>query len=93
MLETFIETTGKGLMALNTAVESGQWEAAAGLAHKISPPCRHIGADDLYHFLKKFEETVRNHADTGTLRTLAEESAKEFETIREMLYACIAKIK
>jgi signal transduction histidine kinase/FixJ family two-component response regulator len=93
MLEKFIETTGKGLAAMNEAVESRQWKAAADMAHKISPPCRHIGAGVLYHLLKKIEETIRNHADTGSVKKLAGESVMEFEAVRELLYACIAKIK
>jgi HPt (histidine-containing phosphotransfer) domain-containing protein len=93
MLDTFIETTGNGLVAMNEAIESGQWETVSDLAHKISPPCRHIGAEDLLNFLKKIEENIRNHAETGPIKTLAKESAKEFETIRKLLYACIAKIK
>jgi CheY-like chemotaxis protein/HPt (histidine-containing phosphotransfer) domain-containing protein len=93
MLVTFIDTTEKGLTEMEKAVKSGQWETAAGLVHKISAPCRHIGAEDLYHFLKKIEEIIRNHADTGPVKKLADESVKEFETIRHLLYECIAKIK
>jgi HPt (histidine-containing phosphotransfer) domain-containing protein len=93
MLETFIETTGKALTAMNDAVESGQWDKASGLAHKISPPCRHIGAEDLYTLLKKIEENIENHADSGPVKILVNESAKEFETIRELLNACMVKIK
>jgi HPt (histidine-containing phosphotransfer) domain-containing protein len=78
---------------MNEAIESGQWDTASGLAHKISPPCRHIGAENLYTLLKKIEENIRNHANNGPVKTLANESAKEFETIRELLDACIAKIK
>ncbi|MBP1669285.1 MAG: multi-sensor hybrid histidine kinase [Bacteroidetes bacterium] len=93
MLETFIETTRKGLTEMNDAVESGQWDKASGLAHKISPPCRHIGAEDLYTLLKKIEENIGNHADSGPVKILVNESAKEFETIRELLNACMVKIK
>jgi len=93
MLETFIETTRKGLDEMNKAVETGQWETVAELAHKISPPCRHIGAEDLYRFLKKIEEVIRNHEESGPVKSLAEESGKEFEMIRELLYAHMANIK
>jgi len=93
MLETFIETTRKGLDEMNKAVETGQWETVAGLAHKISPPCRHIGAEDLYRCLKKIEEIIQHHEESGPVKSLAEESGKEFEMIRELLYARIANIK
>jgi signal transduction histidine kinase/CheY-like chemotaxis protein/HPt (histidine-containing phosphotransfer) domain-containing protein len=93
MLNTFIETTEKGLKEINEAVASGKWESVAGLAHKISPPCRHIGAVELYNYLRKIEEIIRNNADTGSVKTIAGESAKEFEAIRGLLNERIASIK
>ena len=92
MLVTFIDTTEKGLKDMNKAVISGQWESVAGLAHKISPPCRHIGAVDLYNCLRKIEENIRNRVDIGAIETLTGESVREFETVRELLDERIAKI-
>ena len=60
MLFSFIETTEKGLNELKEAVAKQQWESAADIAHKIQPPCRHIGAMDLYKLLNKIEKTIRN---------------------------------
>jgi signal transduction histidine kinase/CheY-like chemotaxis protein/HPt (histidine-containing phosphotransfer) domain-containing protein len=92
MLGTFIETTETGLNAMQRAAVSGQWESVAAIAHKLSPPCRHIGAVDLYHNLRDIEENIRNQIDTGSVKTLTEESLKEFKNIRVLLAECMAKI-
>ena len=77
---------------MHKAVLSEQWEPVANLAHKMLPPCRHIGAMDLYNFLRKIEESVRNKVDSGLIETLTAESFREFETISELLKENIAKI-
>jgi len=92
MLETFIETTEKGLTAMQEDVMAEKWDEAAGLAHKLSPPCRHIGAMDLYNNLRMIEEEILGKADTGFVKTLTKASAKEFEVIRVLLAERIAKI-
>ena len=59
MLVSFIDTTRRGLKDMQEAVTSGQWESVANLAHKMLPPCRHIGASDLYNLLRQIEEVSR----------------------------------
>ncbi len=92
MLETFIETTENGLTAMQEAVTTGKWESAAGFAHKLSPPCRHIGAMDLYNNLRMIEEDIRGKADVLVIKTRTMESAKEFEIIRGLLAEKIIEI-
>ncbi|MBN2762059.1 MAG: response regulator [Bacteroidales bacterium] len=85
MMQTFIETTDKGLKEMHNAVIAGQLETVMGIAHKISPPCRHIGAIELFNTLRRIEDNLKNHTETGSVESLAEESTKEFEVIRELL--------
>jgi len=92
MLVTFVDTTRKDLTAMNKAVASGQWESVADLAHKMLPPCRHLGAKDLYNYLKKIEESVQNKADIETIESLTKESIREFEAINKILDEQIVKI-
>jgi CheY-like chemotaxis protein/HPt (histidine-containing phosphotransfer) domain-containing protein len=92
MLITFLETTGKGLQEMHEAIISGQWESVADLAHKMLPPCRHLGASDLCNFLRKIEESIRTKGDTKIVKTLTTESFKEFEIIRDLLNGQIVKI-
>ena len=92
MLVSFIETTEKGLTDMQEAVISGQWESVADLAHKILPPCRHIGAIDLYNLLNEIEKGIRNNDITESLEVLAGKSIREFETVSELLNEHIAKM-
>jgi len=92
MLVTFLDTTRKGLKEMHEAVISGQWEPVSDLAHKMLPPCRHIGASVLYNFLRRIEESIQNRVDTQVIETLTKESLKEFEIISELLEEQIAKI-
>jgi signal transduction histidine kinase/DNA-binding NarL/FixJ family response regulator len=92
MLESFIDTTRKGLDDLQEAVISGRWDTVSDLAHKMLPPCKHIGASDLYKILKKIEENIKNKVDSGTIDILTRESLKAFEAVSGLLKEHITKI-
>ena len=92
MLVSFIDTTKNGLKDMKDAVDNGQWESVADMAHKMLPPCRHLGATDLYNFLKKIEENIQNKGDNAAIEKLIGESLMEFEAITELLKEHIGKI-
>lgn len=92
MLISFINTTQKGLKDIQEAVISGQSELVADLAHKMLPPCRHIGASDLYNLLRKIEESIRNNSDSGIIVSLCGEALREFEIVSGFLNEHITKI-
>ena len=92
MLVSFINTTQKGLSDLQEAVNAGQQESAANLAHKLLSPCRHIGAMDLFNLLNAIEKGIRNNALTEPLEMLTGKSLTEFGTIRKLLSDHIAKM-
>ena len=91
MLITFLETTEQGLKAMSKAVEMRQWETVAELAHKMSPPCRHLGVMDLFNFLRRIEENIKEQADIETVDSLIKESIREFEDLNKLLNEQIAK--
>jgi len=93
MLTTFLETTNKGLAEMIDAVKSGQGETVANLAHKMLPPCRHIGAADLVGILKKIEEIARSGNGYEVLENLTGECWREFEAVSELIRAEVEKIK
>jgi signal transduction histidine kinase/CheY-like chemotaxis protein/HPt (histidine-containing phosphotransfer) domain-containing protein len=92
MLLTFLETTTRGLQEMNEAVTSGQGNTIADLAHKMLPPCRHLGASDMCNHLRNIEDIARNNGETSTIEPLVSECFREFETIRDFLNSEIAKI-
>jgi HPt (histidine-containing phosphotransfer) domain-containing protein len=89
---SFKDTTKDGLQEMNDAMLSQQWETVANLAHKLLPPCRHIGATGLCTILRQIEESVKKEVDPVLIKKLAEESLQEFKTISEMLNEYILKI-
>jgi len=92
MLLSFIDSTKRGLKEMKDAVTSGQWSLVADITHKMLPPCRHIGAMDLFNYLKEIEKSIHDKSDTGTVEKLTGESFKEFEIVSDILKEHISKI-
>ena len=92
MLISFITTTEKGLNDLEEAVTQKQLESAADISHKLQPPCRHIGAIDLYNLLNKIEKAIRNNDNNGSVETLAENALVEFGIVSRLINDHIAKM-
>jgi signal transduction histidine kinase/CheY-like chemotaxis protein/HPt (histidine-containing phosphotransfer) domain-containing protein len=85
MVAIFISSTGKGLDEMHNEILSGNWNGVADIAHKISPPCRHIGASFLNNLLKRIEDGIKNKADTRIVETLYMDSMREFEKVKTNL--------
>jgi signal transduction histidine kinase/DNA-binding NarL/FixJ family response regulator len=92
MLSSFVNTTKIGLIDMQLAMNKGQMEQVAELAHKMLPPCRHIGASDLCDILKKIEEGIHNKADKKIIETLTRESVREYDIVSELILERISKI-
>ncbi len=93
LLVTFIESTEEGLASLKAAVEKTDEKTAGEVAHKISSPCRHIGASLLYDQLKSIEEHARHPENMAILAELSEKSLREFVKIRKELEEHLAKME
>lgn len=93
MLTSFNYTTSKGLKEMQVAVSSEEWDSVANLAHKMRPPCRHIGAMELYDLLGQIEKCVSKKADSKKIELLTKKSLREFEAVNELLNEHIAKMK
>jgi signal transduction histidine kinase/CheY-like chemotaxis protein/HPt (histidine-containing phosphotransfer) domain-containing protein len=92
MLKAFITTTEKGLNELKEAITKQQLESAADISHKIQPPCRHIGAMDLYNLLNKIEKTIRDNENPGSVEALADNALAEFGIVSRLINEHIAKM-
>jgi CheY-like chemotaxis protein len=92
LITSFIESTDKGIQSLQDAVHSKDIGAIYEIAHRISSPCRHIGADNLYSHLKMMEEQAKNNKNIGILAKLTTESKKDFLEIKEGLKKHLERI-
>lgn len=56
MLGLFIKSTNEGLEQLKIHLQNCNWKDLSDTAHKMAPPCRHLGALGLYKNLKELEK-------------------------------------
>jgi CheY-like chemotaxis protein len=92
MLESFLKTTEKGLEEMKEAAKNGDYESVAGLSHKLQPPCRHLGATDLFNMLSKVEKKVKNN-ETWSVESEIKGILSEFSFVRQAVADQISKIK
>jgi len=85
LLNSFIQSTEQGLSDLDASINSGDMKAVNEIAHRISSPCRHVGADGLYSCLKMIEEQSKNLENIGILVDLSRDSRTEFLRIKKGL--------
>lgn len=92
MLVSFIESTEKGLYEMSLFLKSGDQRQIAELAHKLLPPCRHIGALELSAILKNIEDNIKEKIEAESLNPLVGMAIKEFALIKDLVKQHIAKI-
>lgn len=92
MLVSFLGTSNDLLKEMKEAVVAKKWETVADLAHKILPPCRHLGAVDLSGLLSKIEKDIRNNVHSEPVEELAEKTFIEFESVSRLVKEHIAKM-
>lgn len=93
MLISFNYTTEKGLKEMKESASHDNWNSVSDLAHKMIPPCRHIGAVNLYNLLMKIEESITRKSETNSIEKIINQSLAEFEEVSALLIEYIAKLK
>ena len=92
MLVSFLDSTEKGLDEMQEAASSKQWEKVSDLAHKLMPPCKHIGATNLYNSLRQAEDSAINNREVTSVIKIAKECIIEFESVKTELQQHITTI-
>lgn len=92
MLVSFIESTGAGLDEMTRGLASGNLEPVAEVAHRLSPPCKHIGASELYTLLKRIEDIIKKNEETRSLDQLIRDCLSEFDSVQGLIKDHLAKI-
>lgn len=92
MLISFEETTRNGLNSISAAITGEEWDTVADNAHRLMPPCRHIGAKDLFRLLYDIETNSRNRINTASIKLMFDNSLREFDLVSEILGRQIAKM-
>ncbi len=86
MINIFINSTSDGIEKMKKAYYDSKYEIIKEQAHKISSPCRHVGAYSLLSHLKNIENSVMGNAHPNEILNeiqLADsESQKVFDSLR-----------
>ena len=87
MLSLFVERSADALTRLQDAAARGQWGEVGMSAHKLVPPCRHLGLKGLVDRLKTIERDCEaGHAiDEARLRSVIDELTNVRQQIRQDL--------
>ena len=92
MLRTFISTTSTGLVEMKAALLAGERLKVADIAHKLMPPCRHLGAVKLHLLLREIEKDSTGDDNEDQLEELIDKTAGEYKEVCTLLNEHIAKI-
>ncbi len=86
MLNIFVDSAQVNLQEMKEASAVSDWDAVSMKAHKLIPPCRHLGLDELVLTLKQLERKAGNETPSRDLPDLV-------TTVDERIGKVIAAIK
>lgn len=81
MVAIFIRTTDEGVTEMESAIKQNDLKLIADMAHKIAPPCRHMGATALLKCLVSIENAIRNSDKTVDIEELVMKARKEKDIV------------
>lgn len=83
MIRLFIRDTTRGFQEIHTFLDAKEWDKAADIVHRISPPCHHLRAGRLYSLLKEAEQLLRTPGKHTQATETIRLANKEFDRIAE----------
>jgi len=81
MLKTFITSTKSGVETIKVGFKNDDWELVSNEAHKISAPCKHLGAYKLYTLLTRIEQVARSRKSIKHIKTAIKDLEVESEIV------------
>lgn len=89
LLQTFVNSTEKGLVKMKQLIQDQNWAEASELAHQLAAPFKHFGANNCYTTLKEIERMGKASAVDPSIKELMdlfEEQAQHILTqVKEKL--------
>jgi HPt (histidine-containing phosphotransfer) domain-containing protein len=86
MLQIFLKNSKQDLSGLHEAFTGRDFQKIKGLAHKMIPPCRHLGFEAVVEELKLLENVAEEKNESSV-----QESVKRISSLLESLYPEIEK--
>lgn len=91
MLEKFIDVMEKGFVEVYQQLNLQDVGQVKELAHKLAPPCRHIGALSLYEILKEIEHSSQN-IDQQEIYRMVKKAEEEYLLIKQEIKSFLLRI-
>lgn len=85
MIQIFTKTMDSGVKELSEQAQKENWQAVADAAHKMAPPCRHLGANQLLNNLKTIEKLCAETGSAPEIRKLISAILEESTIIKEYI--------
>ena len=77
MIDVFIKTTEEGMLEIEKAIKENNYLSVSAIAHKIAPPCRHMGANLLLNNIKEIESCAIGLGKIDNLNKLLTQARNE----------------
>ena len=81
MIKVFIKTTVEGMQRIEASMKEKNFQAIASEVHKLAPPCRHMGAVELLHVLKKIQSNLHASGPVSDLENLILEARQKTDLV------------
>lgn len=81
MISIFIRTTAEGMDEIEKALSNNNYNIIAEHTHKLNPPCRHMGANELYSALKSIEDVIKKSDGMNKLDALVAKARTETDKV------------
>gem|GEM_PF-3528153 len=90
LLQTFVNSTEKGLIKMRELAQEENWSEASELAHQLAAPFKHFGANNCYTTLKEIErmgkeKTVVVHEMQDLMDVFEDQAQHIIEQVKEKL--------
>ena len=90
MLTLFVERSEDALQTLREAASRQDWTQVGMSAHKLVPPCRHLGLQELVHRLKQIERDAE--AGQAISRERMQAVVRDLTAVRQEIQSDIEKL-
>lgn len=89
LLQTFVNSTEKGIIKMRELAQLENWSETSELAHQLAAPFKHFGANNCYTTLKQIErvgkETVVVHEMQDLIEVFEDQAQHIIEQVKEKL--------
>ncbi|MEL7531123.1 MAG: ATP-binding protein, partial [Bacteroidota bacterium] len=89
MLQLFLGAASENISGLEQAIAQKDWDSISMRAHKLVPPCRHLGLEGLVSQLKAIENQADRQEDWDDLVVALTEGLEKLKTVVSSIEARI----